>query len=222
MSGAEKELNNKIYKKEIFQVDEKENSETNTKQRTSSFDSPYESVSELSNDFNFHFFNELNNKIVPEEKNIFFGKDKAKKFVSPEANFFLCNEEYIKEKMPEGNNYKKKSKNYIKKSQFKTEKKSKSKNASNCSLIKLEDVDLNKVNEILKDIKYVEDNININYKDNFINTDLNSLINKNLNLNELSNIPIEPFDDVNMSGCSYINNYNFNCKYIIYLFIFCS
>ena len=214
MSGAEKELNNKIYKKEVIQNDEKSNSETNTQYRTSSFDSPYESVSEISNDFNFHFFNELNNiKTVSEEKNIFFGWDKAKKCISPEMTYFLCNEEYMKEKMPEGNNYKIKSKNFIKKSQFKTEK---SKNDSNISLIKIEDVDLNKVNEILKDIKYVENNVNINCKDNFINTDLNSVINENSNLNELSNIPIETFDGVDMSLCSYINNYNFNCKYIIY------
>ena len=213
MSGAEKELNNKIYKKEVIQSDEKSNSETNTKYRTSSFDSPYESVSEISNDFNFHFFNELNNtKTVSEEKNIFFGKDKAKSCISPEMDYFLCNEEYMKEKMPEGNNYKIKSRNFIKKSQFKTEK---SKKDSNCSLIKIEDVDLNKVNEILKDIKYVE-NININYKDNFINTDLNSVINEKLNLNELQNISIEKFDSVDMSLYSYINNYNFNCKYIIY------
>jgi hypothetical protein len=214
MSGAEKELNNNIYKKEIFQSDEKENSEINTQHRTSSFDSPYESVSEISNDFNFHFFNELNTKTVSEEKNIFFGRDKVKKCISPEINYFLCNEEYMKEKMPEGNNYKIKSKNFIIKSKFKTEKKSK--NDSNISLIKIEDVDLNKVNEILKDIKYVENNVNINYKDNFINTDLNSVINENSNLNELSNIPIETFDGVDMSLCSYINNYNFNCKYIIY------
>jgi len=127
-------------------------------------------------------------------------------------DYFLCNEEYMKEKMPEGNNYKIKSRNFIKKSQFKTEK---SKKDSNCSLIKIEDVDLNKVNEILKDIKYVE-NININYKDNFINTDLNSVINEKLNLNELQNISIEKFDSVDMSLYSYINNYNFNCKYIIY------
>ena len=213
MSGAEKELNNKIYKKEVIQSDEKSNSETNTQYRTSSFDSPYESVSEISNDFNFHFFNELNNtKTVSEEKNIFFGKDKAKSCISPEMDYFLCNEEYMKEKMPEGNNYKIKSRNFIKKSQFKTEK---SKKDSNCSLIKIEDVDLNKVNEILKDIKYVE-NININYKDNFINTDLNSVINEKLNLNELQNISIEKFDSVDMSLYSYINNYNFNCKYIIY------
>lgn len=214
MSGAEKELNNKIYKNEVFQSDEKENSETNTQYRTSSFDSPYESVSEISNDFNFNFFNELNNKTVLEEKNIFFGQDKAKKSISPEMDYFLCNEEYIKEKMPEGNCYKIKSKNYIRKSQLKTEKKSK--NNSSCSIIKIEDVDLNKVNEILKDIKYVEDNININYKDKFINTDLNSVLNENLNLNELSNIPVETLDAVDMSLCSYINNYNFNCKYIIY------
>ena len=217
MSGAEKELNNKINKKEVIQGDEKSNSETNTQYRTSSFDSPYESVSEISNDFNFHFFNELNNiKTFSEEKNIYFEKDKAKKCISPEMDYFLCNEEYMKEKMPEGNNYKIKSRNFIKKSQFKTQK---SKNDSNCSLIKIEDVDLNKVNEILKDIKYVE-NININYKDNFINTDLNSVINEKLNLNELQNIPIEKFDAVDMSLCSYINNYNFNCKYIIYLFLF--
>jgi hypothetical protein len=214
MSGAEKELNNKICKKEVFQSDEKENSETNTQHRTSSFDSPYESVSELSNDFNFHFFNELNNKTVSEEKNIFIGKEKVKRSISPEMNYYLCNEEYMKEKMPEGSNYKIKSKNYIKKSQFKNEKKNKS--DSNCSLIKIEDVDLNKVNEILEDIKYVENNININYKDNFINTDLNSVINENSNLNELSNIPLDTFDGINMSLCSYINNYNFNCKYIIY------
>lgn len=215
MSGAEKELNNKINKKEVLQSDEKENSESNTQHRTSSF----ESVSEISNDFNFNFFNELNSKTVSDEKNIFLGGEKVKSSISPETDYFLCNGEYMKEKMPEGNNYKIKSRNFIKKSQFKTEKNCK--NNSNCSIIKIEDVDLNKVNEILKDIKYVENNININYKDNFIKTDLNSVINENLNLNELSSIPIETLDGVDKSLYSYINNYNFNCKYIIYLF-FCS
>jgi hypothetical protein len=128
--------------------------------------------------------------------------------------------------MPEGSNYKTKSKHYILKSKFKSEKKNKQ--DSNCNILKLEDIDLNKVDEILKDIEYVQDNININKNDNnknknknkFDETDLNAVINEKINLDELSKIPIETFQniDIDYSLCSCLNNYNFDCKYS-YLFI---
>jgi hypothetical protein len=93
---------------------------------------------------------------------------------------------------------------------------------------KLEDIDLNKVDEILKDIEYVQDNININKIDNnknkFDETDLNVVINEKINLDELSKIPIETFQtiDIDYSLCSCLNNYNFDCKFsslFIYIII---
>lgn len=198
--------------KEIIS-DEKDDTDNSTKYRTSSAETAFVSNSEFSNDFNQIFFNE---RISCDNKDI------TSKSISPVFTFFQCNEAYIKEKMPEGSNYKNKSRNYILKSKFKSEKKNKQ--DSNCKLINLEDIDLNKVDEILKDIEYVQDNININNKDNIKNkfdeTDLN-FINEKINLDELSKIPIETFQtvDIDYSLCSCINNYKFDCKYS-YLFIY--
>ena len=209
-------------KKEDITSDEKDDAENSTKYRTSSSETAFISNSDL-NEFNQIFFNEQNN-VSSEENYIFTNKDIASKSISPAFTFFECNEAFIKEKMPEGSNYKNKSRNYILKSKFKSVKKNKQ--DSSCSILKLEDIDLNKVDEILKDIEYVQDNININKNDNnknrnkFDETDLNVLINEKINLDELSKIPIETFQniDIDYSLCSCLNNYNFDCKYS-YLFI---
>lgn len=192
--------------------DDKDDNEVNTKNRTST-DSPNESCSETSNDFNQQFFNEPN-CTFSDEKNIFFGKDITKKKVFPEINYFICNEQYFKEKIPEGNNYKN-SKNYLPKKDF--EKKINNTTESDCNKIKIEDIDLNKVNDILKDIEYVQDNINTkkNEENKFDNTDMNFLIDENINLDELSKIPIETFKNIDYSLCSCFNDYNFDCKYFI-------
>ena len=203
-------------KKEDIISDEKDDAENSTKYRTSSSETAFVSNSDYSNDFNQLFFNEQNN----EENYIFTNKDIASKSISPAFTFFQCNEDFLKEKMPEGSNYKTKSKHYILKSKFKSEKKNKQ--DSNCNILKLEDIDLNKVDEILKDIEYVQDNINKNdnNKNKFDETDLNVVINEKINLDELSKIPIETFQniDIDYSLCSCLNNYNFDCKYS-YLFI---
>lgn len=204
-------------KKEEIISDERDDTENSTKYRTSSSDTGFVSNSDFSNDFNQIFFSEQNN-ISLEESNNFCNKSIASKSISPVYSFFQCNEDYLKEKIPEGSNYKIKSRNYMLKSQFKTEKKNKQ--DSNCKLIKLEDIDLNKVDEILKDIEYVQDNININKNDNnknkFDETDLNAVINEKINLDELSKIPIETFQtiDIDYSLCSCLNNYKFDCKLI--------
>ena len=207
-------------KKEEIVSDEKDDAENSTKYRTSSSETAFVSNSDFSNDFNQLFFNEQNN----EENYIFTNKDIASKSISPAFTFFQCNEDFLKEKMPEGSNYKTKSKHYILKSKFKSEKKNKQ--DSNCNILKLEDIDLNKVDEILKDIAYVQDNINIkdNNKNKFDETDLNVVINEKINLDELSKIPIETFQniDIDYSLCSCLNNYNFYCKYsslFIYIII---
>jgi hypothetical protein len=203
-------------KKEDIISDEKDDAENSTKYRTSSSETAFISNSDL-NEFNQIFFNEQNN-VSSEENYIFTNKDIASKSISPAFTFFECNEAFIKEKMPEGSNYKNKSKNYILKSKFKSEKKNKQ--DSSCSILKLEDIDLNKVDEILKDIEYVQDNINKNdnNKNKFDETDIN-VINEKINLDELSKIPIETFQniDIDYSLCSCLDNYKFDCKYFYLL-----
>lgn len=75
-------------------------------------------------------------------------------------------------------------------------------------------MDLTKINDILKDIEYVQDKIN----NNQINT--NIYIEDNKYINELSDIQFETFNLENNSFCPYINNNTFNCKSIIYNFIY--
>ena len=123
------------------------------------------------------------------------------KIVSAFMNYFLCNEKYIKEKEPEGYNYQKKSRNFILKS-----------NLMNFNEINIEDFDPNKLNDILKDIEYIEKNINNNY----FNISLNNVNKDNLNS---SNFPkdqlIEKNDcnienNININSC--LNDYKFDCK----------
>ena len=123
------------------------------------------------------------------------------KIVSPFMNYFLCNEKYIKEKEPEGYNYQKKSRNFILKS-----------NLMNFNEINIEDFDPNKLNDILKDIEYIEKNIN----NNFFNISLNNVNKDNLNscnfpkdqLIEKNDCNIE--NNININSC--LNDYKFDCK----------
>ena len=96
--------------------------------------------------------------------------------------------------MPEGNNYKMKSKNYRLKN-----------NCINLNNNKIKNVDLNKVNDILQDIEYMQNYINNNSLKNYLNivNDLNLYSNKLDN-----NCKIED----NLLLNSSVNNYIFGGK----------
>lgn len=145
---------------------------------------------------NIDFSKELNFQFLKEpllnEDNYSFLNNKK---MPPEYDFFLCNEKNIKEKMPEGNKYKNNSRNYKLKDSF----------AFNT--MEIEKIDINKVNEILKDIELYQNFIN---NDNCIN--IKSL--DNIDLNKLENINIEPLCIDNTFLCSYINN-KFDCKFLL-------
>ena len=117
---------------------------------------------------------------------------------SPELDYFLCNEQFIKENNPEGNNYKDKSKNYKLKINF-------------INNIKIEDIEINKINKILKDIEQVQNNNNNNNNNNY-NININIGKDEGNEINKLSYIKDESFNVDNLLLCSYINNYKFNCK----------
>ena len=139
---------------------------------------------------------------------------------SPFVSYFLCNEEFIKENNPNGNSYKNKSKNYILKH-----------NLFNNNKIKLEDINLKKVNDILKDIEFIQNNINnnnfnnvfnSNFNNNFnniiinnSNNELNFVNNKNSNLNKLPNEQFVQISNCNLDNCllnPFINTCKFNSK----------
>ena len=123
-----------------------------------------------------------------------------------EFYYFLCNENYYKEKNPEGSKYKKKSKNYI------------SKNELNCiDTIKIEDLNLDKINDILEDIKSIE-----NFQDD-TKIKLMSNDNKEAEYSNFSNILSMQNDPIGVNIFSffpYVNNYNFDCKYFVILLLF--
>lgn len=121
-----------------------------------------------SNDNNFI---ESNNFIL--NKNAKNSRDKNEIIISPFIQYFLCNEKYIKENIQNGNNYKNKSKNYILKNNF-----------NNFDKIKIEDIDINKVNDILKNIDYLQNN-KISEKNNF-NFINNECLNYNISTCNLS------------------------------------
>ena len=119
---------------------------------------------------------------------------KNNQILSHFIDYFIFNEKYIKEKMPEGNNYKMKSKNYRLKN-----------NCINLNNNKIKNVDLNKVNDILQDIEYMQNYINNNSHKNYLNivNDLNLYSNKLDN-----NCKIED----NLLLNSSVNNYKFDGK----------
>ena len=112
------------------------------------------------------------------------------KTVSPFMSYFLCNEKYIKEKEPEGYNYQKKSRNFILKNHL-----------MNFNEISIEDVDLNKVNNILKDIEYLEKNLN----NTFFNISLNNVNKDNSNSANFPKDQLIEKNDCNIES----NNLNF-------------
>jgi len=119
---------------------------------------------------------------------------KNNQILSHFIDYFIFNEKYIKEKMPEGNNYKMKPKNYRLKN-----------NCINLNNNKIKNVDLNKVNDILQDIEYMQNYINNNSLKNYLNivNDLNLYSNKLDN-----NCKIED----NLLLNSSVNNYIFGGK----------
>ena len=191
------------YDKNILEINNKHKLSTELPDTSSGSNSPRE--------FNGHLFMESNIPIS-DENNVFFRGNNMNKNELPELNYFLCNEEYIKEKNPEGNNYKNKSKNFVLKSKFINNK------------IQIEDIDYNKINNILKDIENIE-NIenNVNNKNNiYIHTDINIIKNEKNNENKLTYIEPQPLSVERNYLCPYMN-YRFDSKlYFIYnLFYLC-
>jgi hypothetical protein len=189
---------NKIPKENIFNskdeeisIDEKEDSEIKIKYKSSIESSSNSSCSEN--------HKSINQNILNESSYIFIDK-KYEDY--QEINYFSCNEKYLKEKMPEGNNYKKKSRNYLPKKEC------------NFKRMSIDDLDLNKINGILKDIEALEDEKD-EEGNNKINNDIKDLNIENLELNKFTPTK-EPLNIDNTFLCSYINNYKFDCKFLIY------
>ena len=137
------------------------------------------------------------NQIIKEasfidENNISFNKEINDKNIIPVINFFNCNENYFKEKLQRANNFTLKSKNYIEKNIFNNN-------------TKIEDIERNKINNILRDIYLLQNNLN-NNNNSKLDEDLNFNRNKELDLNKPLNL--------------YINNYEFGCKYFFNFFNF--
>ena len=127
-----------------------------------------------------------------DEKNIKFSKNINDKKLIPLTNFFNCNENYFKERMLNTNNFRLKSKNYKQKIIFNN-------NA------KIEDIEPNKINNILRDIYLFQNNLN-NNNNNKLDEDINFMRKKELDINKSLNL--------------YINNNEFGCKYNILIILF--
>ena len=190
-----KENKNKIIEisnKEEISSDEREDSGLYIKMKLSS-----EFSTTTSSENNKSFSQSLSldqSNISIDIKNV----NNVNKNVPSDVYYFLCNENYYKEKHPEGLDYKKKSKNYISKYKF-----------SCINITKIEDLNLDKINDILKDIEPIENSQNdIKIKNNFVFIE-NSNIIMNNNPKGVNSIPF----------CPYVNNYNFNSKYF-YFYIF--
>ena len=142
-------------------------------------------INESSNIINNDTFhnNQKMNESSNDEKNIRHNKDINDGNILPVINFFKCNEAYIKEKISKMNNCLKTSKNFIEKKSF----------------TKKEDIDQNKINDILKDIELLQNSFNIV---NVFNENIYFIRNKQQYLNESLDL----------------YNYEFNCKYIIFYF----
>ena len=125
-----------------------------------------------------------------DEKNNKFNKDINDKKLIPLTNFFNCNENYFKERMLNTNNFRLKSKNYKEKIIFNNN-------------TKIEDIEPNKINNILRDIYLFQNNLNKN----------NSRLGKDINFMRNEE------QDINKSLNVYINNNEFGCKYNILIFL---
>ena len=143
-----------------------------------------ESLNIIVNNDNFHNNQKINesSSSFNDEKNL-NNKDINDKNILPVINFFKCNEIYIKERNTKMNSLRKRSKNFIEKKFF----------------TKKEDIDQNKVNDILKDIELLQNNLN----------DIN-VFNQNIYFIRSKQLFSNKFLD--------LYNYEINCKYIIYYF----
>lgn len=117
-------------------------------------------------------------------------------------SYFLCNENYFKEKIQEGNNYKRESKNYINKNKLVYNK------------MNLDDFDINKINNILKDIEEIKDVQDA--RNNKFNIDLNYFNKKSIDLILLPKMENESLNLDNNYLRTNINNYKFYNKKNIY------
>jgi len=184
--------------KEDISIDGKDDSGLHIKSKDS-IESPSTSSQENYRSFTQSLSNEQLN--IPEDKNI------INKTISPEINYFLCNENYYKEKILEGSNYKKKSKNYILKEKL------------NYNNIKIDDLNLDKINDILKDIESLENNQN--ESNNKLNYDKNDFIDiENINFNQILIRESASMCVNKFSLFPYVNINNFNCKFFYYYFIY--
>jgi hypothetical protein len=146
----DEKVKEEFYKPKESSILSDEKDEDETIQNETSPNSPF--LSNYESNLSCEKLNDISNISI----------DKA---VSPFMSYFLCNEKYIKEKETEGFNYQKKSRNFILKN-----------NLMNFNEINIEDIDLNKVNDILKDIEYFEKKNNT-----FFNISLNNVNKDNLN-----------------------------------------
>ena len=172
---------------------------------------------------NYKTYNNVEINQSSEKKENDSSKETNNIIISPFVSYFLCNEKYIKENNPNGNSYKNKSKNYILKNNLFN---------NNNNNKKIEYIDLKKVNDILKDIEFIQNNININNNfNNSFNNNFNNSFNNNFNNNlknnfnfvnnencNLNKLPTEQFariDNCNLDNYllnPFINICKFNCK----------
>ena len=137
----------------------------------------------------------LNHNIFPDIKTQAFDN----KNISLGLCYYLCNENYFKDNIKEGSNYKIKSKNYINKNLFNFNKKI------------IDDFNIDKINNILKDIEEFKDSQNAKISNKF-NNDINYINNNDINLNLLLKKQFESFNFDNNLIYN-INNYKFDCKF---------
>ena len=133
----------------------------------------------------FNWDTTLNNNQKINESSSSFNDEKniCHQNILPVINFFKCNEIYFKEKISKMNYFRKRSKNFIEKKYF----------------AKKEEIDQNKINDILKDIELLKNSISTINTINAFNENIYFLRNKQQYLNK-------PLD---------LYNYEFYCKYII-------
>ena len=194
------------YKEKILQSNEKEiiENEKNVsdiydKHKLSTDLPDTSSSSESPREFNGQLLIDSINYIYDENNDFIFEQNITNKNILVMLDYFLCNEKYMKAKNSEGNNYKD-SKNYILKNKFKYDNK-----------IQIKDIDLNKINNILKDIEYTQNNIDNN--SNKYHVDIYSVENEKMYNNRKSCIRVgEPLNVNKIYLFSHINYNKFEYK----------
>ena len=148
-------------------------SQTNKTSPNSSTGSNCDSI----NKCNQNKCNDISNSFTDEKETL--STKCLKKNLFQNLNYFQYNEKYFQDKMPEQNNYKKNSKNFIKKNAFNKE-------------TKIDNIDQNNVNTILKNIENVQKNFN-----NCVNNV--NMVNSNININ---------FEDIDILSLNQFSNPN--------------